>query len=418
MELIRTLKRNVIINPEKIFTFGLMVIAFLVPVAQLSHAIEYLFVGLLILWVSVRIRNQDFRFVRTPLDLPILFFVSWVLVTIPFAFDPSYSFAEWRKTLLRFIMFYFVVNVIYKEIQVQKILLAFVSGIILMSVFGIIEHVVKGGSLFDKTSHADSLTQSGQWFSSFLVMGIPFVWLFFLERKERYAKLFIGSLFVIILTALFLSHIRGSWLAFLAQVVFLWLIGVFGKWLGRDILKITGILVVVSGLVFLGGQYNKGNQNGVSPDSPFLDMESTNIRLDTWKIAFAQLLEKPIAGYGYGNHTFQKINEEVMVGTIDSPSVGMHLHNTFVSVAYGVGLTGLVLFVVVFFSIMKTSLKEGQVFRGTFLENFGLGIFLMVVGVVTRNMFDNMMVGTLSYLFWLLTGLYFALWARVQKKQN
>jgi len=141
-----------------------MAIAFFITVAKLSHAIEYLFVVLLILWVSVRIRKQDFHFKRTPLDLPILFFVAWILVTIPFAFDPSYSFAEWRKTILQVLMFYFVVNVIKNESQVKKILIAFVSGIVLMSVFGIIEHIAKGNSLFDKASHADSLTQSGQWF--------------------------------------------------------------------------------------------------------------------------------------------------------------------------------------------------------------------------------------------------------------
>ena len=97
-----------------------MAIAMFIMVAKLNHVIEYCFVGLLVFWIGVKIRNRDFHFVKTSLDLPIVLFVSWILVTIPFAVDPSYSFAEWRKTLLQILMFYFVVNVVKKEKQVLK----------------------------------------------------------------------------------------------------------------------------------------------------------------------------------------------------------------------------------------------------------------------------------------------------------
>ncbi|MDT7041683.1 O-antigen ligase family protein [Candidatus Nitronereus thalassa] len=385
-----------------------MAIAFLVPVAKLSHAIEFLFVGLLVLWVSVRLRNQDFHFKRTPLDLPILSFVAWVLVTVPFAFDPSYSFAEWRKTILLFIMFYFVVNVIQNESQVKNILVAFVFGIVLMSAFGIVEHFAKADSLFDKTSHAHSLTQSGQWFSSFLVMSIPFIWMFYLEENGQRAKLLVTSLFFIVLAALFLSHTRGAWLAFFSQLAVLWFLGLKNKWLKWS------FPVFICGLILIGGQVFQGDQNDIVQDTSFASLESTKIRLGTWKIAFEQIMENPIMGFGYGNHTFQKINEEIMVGSGNVPSTGMHLHNVFISMIYGVGLTGFVFYVVIFFFILRTAIDGVQLYRGTFVGNLGLGVLLMVVGVITRNMFDNMLVGTLAYLFWLLTGLYFALWLRVK----
>jgi len=239
-------------------------------------------------------------------------------------------------------------------------------------------------------------------------MGIPFVWLFFLEGKEKYSKLVAGSLFLIVLAALFLSHTRGAWLAFFAQLTALWLMWVKNKWLKWS------LPVFICGLILIGGQVIKENQNSVIQDVPFSDLESMNIRLDTWTIAFAQIMENPIMGFGYGNHTFQKINEEIIVGSSSVPSLRMHLHNVFVSMAYGVGLTGFVLFVLIFFFILRMAIQGGQVFRGTFVGNLGLGFFLMVVGVVSRNMFDNMWVGTLAYLFWLLTGLYFAIWLRVQ----
>jgi len=354
LALIPEVKNLAKIDPEKVFIYGLMAIAMFIMVAKLNHVIEYCFVGLLVFWIGVKIRNRDFHFVRTSLDLPIFFFVAWILVTIPFSVDPSYSFAEWRKTLLQILMFYFVVNVINNEGQVKKILLAFVSGIVLMSLFGIMEHIVKGDSLFDRTSHVHSLAGSGQWFSSFLVMGVPFIWLFFLERKERHFKLFV----IIVIMALFLSHIRGAWLAFFAQLAVIFLIRIENK------LVKWSVSVFLCGIVLTGLLMLDEYQIGVKIDNSLSNIRSMSIRFDTWEIAFEQIMVKPIFGYGYGNHTFQKINQEIMVGPSGKSSVGMHLHNVFVSKAYEVGLVGLSLFALVFLFIMKTAFRGVQVLGG------------------------------------------------------
>lgn len=409
MDLIPEVKNLPKIDPEKVFIYGLMAIAMFIMVAKLNHVIEYCFVGLLVLWIGLKVKNRDFRFVRTPLDFPIIFFVAWVLVTIPFAVDPGYSFAEWRKTILQVLMFYFVVNVVSNETQVKKILLSFMTGLIFLSVLGIIEHFMKSDSMFNRNIRAESLTAAGQWFSSYLIMGIPFTWLFFRQNEGSLGKIFICGLFLIIITALFFSHTRGAWLALFVQIIFLCLIGVFNKWLRWDILKIVGFFVITCGIIFLGGKYNAENKNGVNQEPSFVNLDSSNIRLDTWQIAFNQILEKPIAGYGYGNHTFQKFNPKVMVGSSSNPSIGMHLHNVFLSMTYEVGFVGFSFFALVFLLLMKNAIRGIQELKRGLIGNLGLCVFLLVVGVVARNMFDNMFHGTLAYLFWLLTGLYFAL---------
>jgi len=176
------------IHAEDVLIWGLMAIAFFIMFAKLNHIIEYTFVGLLILWVSVKVKNRNFHLVRTPLDLPITLFISWILITIPFSVNPSYSFAEWRKTVIQVLMFFFVVNVVKNERHVRYILKAFFAGLIFLSVFGVLEHLINGQSLWDKASHAASLTSAGQWFSTYIVMGIPFAWFFFVKVKELLLK--------------------------------------------------------------------------------------------------------------------------------------------------------------------------------------------------------------------------------------
>ena len=148
LELIRILKNGSTLYSEKVFTYGLMTFAFFVMVGILNHIVEYLFIGLLLFWLGLRISSRDFHFRRTFLDFPIFVFLLWILGTIPFAVDPGYSFIEWRKTLLQFSMFYFIVQVVRNENQVRQILLAFLIGLIGLSVIGIVDHFAMGASLF------------------------------------------------------------------------------------------------------------------------------------------------------------------------------------------------------------------------------------------------------------------------------
>ncbi len=408
VEFIRSIKNVSMVSPETIFRYGLMMIALFILVDKAHHVVEYCFVGLLIVWGSVKLSRRDYHFVRTPLDLPILLFVIWILVTIPFSVDPAYSLTEWRKTVVKILMFYFVVNVVRTEQDVRSILLAFMLGVVALSAFGIVDHLVKGNSLFDKTSHTASLSSSGQWFSTYLVMGVPFVWLVFLEREGRHATWSIGLLFVMILTALFLSHTRGAWVAFFAQLAVFGLLNVKHKW------RTWGLVAVTCGVIFIGGSLFKEFQGNLAhniqdiPLPSLLAMNTMKIRLDIWQTTIEQILAQPILGYGYGNHTFQQINKEILVG-FDNRLMTLHVHNAWLSLAYEVGLIGFALFAFVYFMIIRAATQGWKKWRGTFVGNLGLCILLLAVGVVTRNMFDTMFAGSLAYLFWLLTGLYFAL---------
>ena len=346
LQAIRSIKNVANIDPDKVFTYGLMAIALFIMVAKLNHVIEYIFIGLLILWLCTKLVKTSLL-VKTFLDLPLFLFVVWGFATVPFAIDPSYSFAEWRKTVLQICMFYLVVNVLTTKQQVRQILLAFISGVALLSVIGILDYVVKGDSLFDKSSHADSLTSAGQWFSSYLVMGAPFLWLFFLESQGKPTKWLIGSCLLLLIVALFLSHTRGAWVAFIVQLMVLWLIRVRNQWLK------WGGIIVACGAMLLGGQWFKENQ---VTTIPFASLDSMNIRLDIWQIALDQIRDKPFLGYGYGNQTFQKTNEEMADGSRKASS-GMHLHNVFISMVYEIGLIGFVLFLLLFFFILKTALS-------------------------------------------------------------
>ena len=389
-----------------------MAIALLVMVAELHNLVEYFFVGLLVAWFGVRIHRRDFHFVRTPLDLPIVLFVVWIALTIPFSVDPEYSFAEWRKTVLQISMFYFVVNVVNNGTHARHVLYAVMLGVIAFSAFGIVDHLARGDGLFDRTSHAASLASSGQFFSTYLVMGVPFFWLLFQERAGRFATWQVGFLFVMSVVALFLSHTRGAWVAFVAQLIVFGLLRVKRKW------RTWGIVAVTCGVLFVGGVFKASQSHFPQlaqhvPAESFWDFSSMQVRLAIWPVAIDQTIARPMLGHGYGKHTFQKKNEErhaeITAGVDKKPLVNFHVHNAWLSLAYETGLPGLTLLALVLVAIIRTAVQDVREGGGTLVGNFGFCILLLVVGVVVRNMFDMMFLGSLAYLFWLLTGLHFAL---------
>src|SRR5688572_23833952 len=91
--------------------YGLCGITFLSFFPSLFHYQEYAFFILLTLGLAFAWMEKINPYVRTHLDLPLFGFVGWVLLTVPFAVDPAYSFSEWRKLVAHIFVFYWAMFV-------------------------------------------------------------------------------------------------------------------------------------------------------------------------------------------------------------------------------------------------------------------------------------------------------------------
>ncbi|HJU06063.1 MAG TPA: hypothetical protein VJ692_13010, partial [Nitrospiraceae bacterium] len=94
---------------------GLIVLTFLCFFPRLSHVGEYVFLALVLTAIVGAWLYGEKVVLRTPLDVPLLLFVGWVLVTVPFATDPAYSFAEWRKLATKILSFYWAFRVLQAQ---------------------------------------------------------------------------------------------------------------------------------------------------------------------------------------------------------------------------------------------------------------------------------------------------------------
>ncbi|MEX5215788.1 MAG: hypothetical protein NW703_16725, partial [Nitrospiraceae bacterium] len=71
---------------------GLAVLTFLNFFPPAHGPARYLFFSLLLIAVAMRWKEGAPVWIRTPLDLPLLLLLGWILLTVPFSIDPDYSF--------------------------------------------------------------------------------------------------------------------------------------------------------------------------------------------------------------------------------------------------------------------------------------------------------------------------------------
>ncbi|MGH7228106.1 MAG: O-antigen ligase family protein, partial [Nitrospiraceae bacterium] len=236
--------------------------------------------------------------VRTPLDLPFFLLVGWILITIPFATDPAYSFSEWRKLIAQMLVFYWVLLVVrrYGEGDIpRQVLAAVVVGTVFVSLYALVDFVQRNGSLMNRSVRAWAPSSDSNWLTSYLVIGIPLVVSSGVVIRTNWRRLtYFGAVLSPALLAHVFSYMRAGWLALVIQGI------AFAFFTGRRrlALKVIGLcLAGVLGLLAL-------SQVGYQKDT--VHPLSLNIRLAVWKLALEEVATYPLVGIGYGNDTFVK----------------------------------------------------------------------------------------------------------------
>ena len=160
----------------KLQAYGLLGITFLSFFPRLFHSQEYAFFFLLAVALCLAWAERINPWIRTPIDLPLLGFVGWVLCTVPFAADPAYSFSEWRKLVAQVLVFYWAMFVLrsYRRIELSRqIFWAVVLGSLVLSGFALVDFVLRGGTWRDRLIRAEAPYSDYNWLATYLVLVIP-----------------------------------------------------------------------------------------------------------------------------------------------------------------------------------------------------------------------------------------------------
>jgi len=380
----------------KLQAYGLLGITFLSFFPRLFHSQESAFffllaVGLCLAWVE-RINP----WIRTPIDLPLLGFVGWVLCTVPFAADLAYSFSEWRKFVAQVLVFYWAMFVLRSHRRTElsrQIIWAVVLGSLVLSGFALVDFVLHGGTWRDRLVRAGAPYSDYNWLTTYLVLIIPILIGWIVIHRTFWARA-LGTLTLVMAgIAQVVAYTRAGWVAHFAQAVG------FGLMAGRRRL----VMWVLAGAIAMGGGLFVVSEIGYQRDT--IDPWTLSARVKTWGLGFHQVAQHPLVGVWYGNDTFLKVYAAEVDAEKDKGLVEKvlpALHNTFAMVLMGSGVPALILYIWIFVRIVLTLTRQWRGSTVAETQWLLVAVAVVTVGFATRNLFDYMFAGSLAHLFWIL----------------
>lgn len=231
-----------------------------------------------------------------------------------------------------------------------------------------------------------------------IALARPWPW-----TRWRWLPLLLWAPVLFMGNALILSQSRSSWIALLvASLLLCWFFWPrFTTWL---------ILIALIGGGLVWWQYDV---------NAFLDNEilrsaqaSLNLRLTIWRLALQLIADYPLTGIGLGNFktTFTTYfpNIPLIGGALAPP----HAHNLFVQLALDLGLPGLIAYLGLAATLLRSLLVRLQAkkMEGRLAYPLAIGIISACTAMVVVGGFDNALWGTkLLVIPWCLLALAYQL---------
>ena len=130
-------------------------------------------------------------------------------------------------------------------------------------------------------------------------------------------------------------------------------------------------------------------------------------RFDIWWFTLSEIAKHWLVGIGYGSQSYLLLYGQDQEVVMPGHAAVMHAgtHNIFLYLALHVGLPGMLLFAWFVVRVVRRTSEEYRQAHDWLSKAVLVGSIVSVVGLMLRLQFDQMLVGSLAVLFWVLLGM-------------
>lgn len=335
---------------DKVIEYGIYAIVFFVPLLPFFYLSEPIFLSakavtlqaltfttLFIFLVKIMNTYKD-KIVKTGLELPILSFVVAVFCSTVFSInfftslEGLFSTHEGLYIFLSYVLVIFLISNNVKKTQIDNIFFIMLITGGLMSIYGLFQYLTT-----QNLQRITSLFPDPNLFGGFLIMPILVGLSTLLFKKLRYTELmFIISLMIIYLVALFLTYSRAAFLSLIITSLFL-IVYKFKEVFNKKIVIVclTGTMLIFIFFFIFGN---------VSPKILLSRKEAIITRIEIWKSTLYMIREYPIIGSGLDTFglLFPKYKSETyVISQGGNPMLPVGPHNLILQVSHSIGIVGL-----------------------------------------------------------------------------
>ena len=394
------------------------------PVKELIFAI--ITVTTMTLWSFRVISGDRIRLTSSPLNLPVLIFTIICILSLLWSINRPFTLLELPLFISGPLLYFVVINNIYKQKEYTSILYAILIIGSLMGIYGVLQYQGIDFSFWKRNvgrHNIFGLFGNVNFFAEYLIFPLTLAVPLFLDCKNKIKKI---SLFIGILamgSALLFTITRGSYLAFVISFVFM--LSLFVLVRGKSVLRknkkiillcLTFVIVFLS-LIFVPNPLNK-------PDAVFykikeriaLDEFAQNYsvvrRIATWKFTAMMIKDKPILGSGLGTFKYNTLKYQALFFSQGDNrkhypgGFADKAHNEYLQIWAELGLFGLAVFIWLVISYFCQGLRFLKRIKDEKKQAIIIGLMGAVIAVLVDGTFGfPLHLPATIALFWLALAL-------------
>jgi len=401
-----------IFNPPKELAFNILVI-----------------IGLMF-WFLKMASREEFKISRTPLNLPILAFMTICVLSLIWSNSPMVSLLELPLFLAGPLLYFIIANNIKSEHQINRLLTALLIITSILGIYGIFQYQGIDFAFWKGNvarSQVFGLFGNVNYFAEYLIVPLPLAISLFFAARNRTHKILLLVGILAMGGSLILTFTRGSYLAIGISSLFMFFLyfasrgKVFIKEYKKIFIFILAIIVLVTFIFAIPNPLNKSGTviskiKGRISISQFTKDSSLKRREAIWGFTGLMIKDHPLLGSGLGTFKYNSLSYQAQFfdqgenRRLYPYGIADKVHNEYLQLGAEIGILGLGIFLWLIVAYFNYGIKLLKRLKDEYKQGTVIGLMGGVVAVLIDGIFGfPLHLPATLILFWLFIGLVVSL---------
>jgi O-antigen ligase len=380
----------------------------------------------LMFWGLKMVSREEFKFTSTPLNFPVLSFITICTLSLMWSTNFFVSLKELPLFLAGPLFYFVITNNIYAERQISRILniLLIVGG--LFGIYGILQYRGIDFSFWIRNigrQQVFGLFGNVNYFAEYLIIPLPIAVSLFFASQNKFKKILLLIAIMAMGISLTVTFTRSSYLGFGASLIFMAIL--FMTLQGKSFIKenkkffiiILVAIIIITLLFVIPNPLNKSgtaiykikNRISVSQLSQSFSISS---RITNWKFTTLMIKDNPLLGSGIGTYKYNSLRyqarflEQGQNRSIYPYVFATKTHNEYLQLWAELGIVGLGIFIWLVISYFNYGLRFIKRVKNRYKQGIIIGLMGAVVAVLIDGIFGfPLHLPATIVLFWLALAL-------------
>jgi len=326
----------------------------------------------------------------------LVLWISLAALSLIYSAIPDYSLGEFKNEIGYTMLAFFSFLIIARNSEtVERLLVALAAGFAIIGIWAAWAWLAND-FVWDQSGHYGGIAV----FSTYIVTIAPALFCLASTASRPWLRRAAWALSALAFLLALMTLQRAVWPALFAEAA------VIGFWRFRKSRskRIGQVMLVVVAVIISASFYATSSLRSDDMKGMEESVEESLVadsRLAAWRGIVAKIAEHPWIGAGFGRGAMGRVYPEL----IPENKMISHPHNVLLNYGIAMGIPGILALAALFLCLARTFWKLARRDEED-LASYGVCGVALIVGVLTRNQFNDLFIRDMALLFWALIGIF------------